>query len=300
MYEINKNKWCQNCAINAEPIMKSAKLAVVNNVKSGAARNLVIFEIFDKQNATAIIKQRQAISYDAIKPTNAMEKRTSTSTISTNEMPKIQLKPNISSFSLSPVIASTAEARICGGVSGIASNTTTAPSKTVIAGKKPATVLLLSQASLSELLQSVELNINNNNNHANKNMVRMDEDTERNTVIESQSYHDNKHHQIIHHTDQPLITTNTNNSHNKIHTDNSNVITITNHTISHKLQTLPSILMINSSALTATGATISSAASTPTAAAALMTANAVNNHLAADKQMFAINNNAQVCFMVLW
>lgn len=276
----------------------------MNNMKckSGVPRNLVILEIIDKQNANAT-KIIPVSSSSA----NAMQSRTTASLISTNEMPKIQLKPNISTFSISPVIVSSAGDTAATTTTATVLYTMPSPSlskASVIATKKPATVLLLSQASLSELLQSVELNINNNNNnnHAKRHHEnRGDETPQRCTVIESKSQHiitnnnNHHHHQIIHHTDHSLTTsTNTNNSHNKIDSVKSDVAHAANdHSISHKLQTIPSILMINSSALTATGATISRA--TSTAAATLMAATAAKTVFSNNNMQVWINHTVNIC-----
>lgn len=345
IHHLYDNKNGKN-VLSGEPILKSAKLAnlaLVNNgqPKATMPRNLVILEIIDKQNATTTTKIVQPVvnsinvtrctattnTHIPVHSNASPATATTTTIISTNEMPKIQLKPNISTFSISPVIASSATLATTHTIS--MANAT--PKATMIAAtKKPATVLLLSQASLSELLQSVELNksvvIQSNGTNGNH---RLETTTapKRNTVIEMQSNHHhinlnnnnnslnvvNNHHQIIHHTDQSSLinknttttttitpsTTTTTTTTNTVNNNNNNARNINNNNennnvkcnvtnmnqtnqTSHSIANMPSILMINSnSALMATGATISSAAGTPTAAAALIAANAANAAAAA-------------------
>lgn len=220
-----------------------ANLAVVNSLANSTKRNLVIFEIIDKCEPV---------------PSNNNEMVRSTNT---QALQRVQLKAckqaATSTADTSTTLLSTA-------------------STSAVITKKPGTgIILLSQASLNDLFNSVELNINNNHQPEKKLMAIVGDGV---AGFGGSNQHDHPNH--IHHSEQSNIT-NTNNSY-------SNNI-ITNH-ISSKSQ-LQSILMINSSTLPCTSVGTTSSSSTP-----LMT-----SHLTGDKQIvFALNNNPQVCNIAMY
>lgn len=237
--ENDKKKICKNQQPEPTIITTSvANLAVVNSLANSTKRNLVIFEIIDKCEPVP------SNNNDIVRSTN------------TQASQKVQLK------ACKTVQAATSTAE------------TTTASASAVMTKKPGTgIILLSQASLNDLFNSVELNINNNNQPEKKLVAVKGDGAAGAAGFGGANQHE--HHNHIHHSEQSNIT-NTNNSY-------SNNI-ITNH-ISNKSQ-LQSILMINSSTLPCTSVGATSSSSTP-----LMT-----NHLTGDKQIvFALNNNPQVC-----
>lgn len=157
---------------------------IANNFAKELTRSIRSATPIPVATAQTITIDRQNLPNTIITVTTATSTPSSLSTISlpstnqTKPMPKIQLRKT----SISPIITTAANAQLTLTnepratilATGMPTTVAGATTATAVIAKKPSTgIILLSQASLSELLQTVEFNnCNNNNNnsmHTDKN-----------------------------------------------------------------------------------------------------------------------------------